>query len=227
MAGPQRSGKSFFVLQTLAVITCHVTKQHWAAYLWSKNSLLPLPHFFPFSFFLPFVICRGWSICTPRSMTILFFSLFLIYLLLFTFFHPIFLCLQPLGNHSHLYLMSIFCTTHSCIFWMHLFFFLKKECFVIYLFLYLTFSSFTLASSSTLLNVHPGCLFSLLLSSPWYITALGCLSNLHWWISRLPPTFCHYKWHHNEHLQTRPLKGLYEVLLGNIHRVYFTMTKLC
>lgn len=98
---------------------------------------------------------------------------------------------------------------------------------MIYLFLYLTFSSFTLASSSTLLNVHPGCLFSLLLSSPWYITALGCLSNLHWWISRLPPTFCHYKWHHNEHLQTRPLKGLYEVLLGNIHRVYFTMTKLC
>lgn len=127
MAGPQRSGKSFFVLQTLAVITCHVTKQHWAAYLWSKNSLLPLPHFFPFSFFLPFVICRGWSICTPRSMAILFFSLFLIYLLLFTFFHPIFLCLQPLGNHSHLYLMSIFCTTHSCIFWMYLFFFFLKR----------------------------------------------------------------------------------------------------
>lgn len=48
------------------------------------------------------------------------------------------------------------------------------------------------------------CLFSVLLSSPWYMPALGCLSNLHWWISRRSPTSCHYKWRHNEHLQTHP-----------------------
>lgn len=40
------------------------------------------------------------------------------------------------------------------------------------------------------------------------IPALGCLSNLHWWIPRLPPTSCHYKWRHHEQLQTHPLMGL-------------------
>lgn len=40
------------------------------------------------------------------------------------------------------------------------------------------------------------------------VPALGCLSNLHWWIPRLPPTSCHYKWCHHEQLQTHPLMGL-------------------
>lgn len=77
-----------------------------------------------------------------------------------------------------------------------------------------------------LLNVHPGCSSSLLFSSQGYIPTICCLSNLHWWISRLPPTSCHHKRCYNEHLQTSPLMGLCEILLGNTHRVHFNLTKL-
>lgn len=43
---------------------------------------------------------------------------------------------------------------------------------------------------------------------------------------RSPPTSCHHKQRYNEHLQTSPLIGLCEILLGNTHRVHFDLTKL-
>ena len=70
-------------------------------------------------------------------------------------------------------------------------------------------------------------LFILLLSSPWHIPTICCLSNLHWCISRLPPTASHYKQHRKEHLHTHPLMDLREIHLGNICYVDFNLTKLC
>lgn len=98
------------ILQTIAAMTCHKTKQHWSACLQSMNSLLPFPHVFSFSSFLPFVHCSVEYL--DPSIHCLFSSLFLICLLLSPLLHPILHCSHLLGNHIHLCLMYIFCFVH-------------------------------------------------------------------------------------------------------------------
>lgn len=102
MARPQKSGKSFFrLLQPFwsydqTALVC----------LSPKNEFFtPFPHVFSFSSFLPFVQRIEYS---GPSVHGLFSSLFLTYLLLPTFLHPILLCPPPL-RQPHSFLMYISC----------------------------------------------------------------------------------------------------------------------